>query len=85
MVVQGQSNAVTGAGHATCRECAGNPIVELRCVVCDKVKGLDEFAKNQRHDRDVAVWFLGLFFFTLRLFCSVFDVCMWKGWLIDLI
>ncbi|PLB40183.1 uncharacterized protein BDW47DRAFT_123697 [Aspergillus candidus] len=54
MVVQGQSNAVTGPGHATCRECSGNPVVELRCVICDKVKGLDEFAKNQRHDRDTA-------------------------------
>ncbi|PKY01642.1 hypothetical protein P168DRAFT_306780 [Aspergillus campestris IBT 28561] len=54
MVVQGQSNAVTGPGHATCRECSGNPVVELRCVICDKVKGLDEFAKNQRHDRDIA-------------------------------
>lgn len=54
IVVQG-GRALTGPGLAKCRECVGGQTVELRCVICDETKGLEEFAKNQRHDRDHAV------------------------------
>ncbi|KAB8278645.1 Stc1 domain-containing protein [Aspergillus minisclerotigenes] len=53
IVVQG-GRALTGPGLAKCRECVGGQTVELRCVICDETKGLEEFAKNQRHDRDHA-------------------------------
>ncbi|OGM44867.1 hypothetical protein ABOM_006086 [Aspergillus bombycis] len=53
IVVKG-GRALTGRGHAKCRECVGGQTVELRCVICDETKGLEEFAKNQRHDRDHA-------------------------------
>ncbi|KAE8414851.1 Stc1 domain-containing protein [Aspergillus pseudocaelatus] len=53
IVVQG-GRALTGPGLAKCRECVGGQTVELRCAMCDETKGLEEFAKNQRHDRDRA-------------------------------
>ncbi|KAE8355307.1 Stc1 domain-containing protein [Aspergillus coremiiformis] len=53
MVVQGD-RALMGPGHAKCRECVGGQTVELRCIICDKTKSLEEFAKAQRHDRDLA-------------------------------
>ncbi|KAB8076646.1 Stc1 domain-containing protein [Aspergillus leporis] len=53
IVVQG-GRALTGPGHAKCRECVGGQTVELRCIVCDEAKSLEEFARNQRHDRDFA-------------------------------
>ncbi|KAL5051507.1 hypothetical protein BDW71DRAFT_54930 [Aspergillus fruticulosus] len=51
-VVQGQ-RALT-AGHATCRGCTGGQVMELRCCVCDQVKGLDDFAMNQRKEHEFA-------------------------------
>ncbi|KAE8393681.1 Stc1 domain-containing protein [Aspergillus alliaceus] len=53
IVVKG-GRALTGPGHAKCRECVGGQTVELRCIICDQTKSLEEFAKNQRHDRDWA-------------------------------
>ncbi|KAF9892131.1 hypothetical protein FE257_002537 [Aspergillus nanangensis] len=44
----------TTTGMVKCRNCVGNQILEMRCSVCDEVKGLDEFARNQRHNKDVA-------------------------------
>ncbi|OXV11050.1 hypothetical protein Egran_01189 [Elaphomyces granulatus] len=41
-------------GYAKCRTCAGTQVVELLCSVCDKTKGLDEFAKSQRRNPDTA-------------------------------
>ncbi|KAA8644174.1 hypothetical protein EYZ11_012043 [Aspergillus tanneri] len=52
IVVQGPRAAT--AGHAKCRTCVGGPTVELSCCICDQIKGLEEFAKNQRHNRDSA-------------------------------
>ncbi|KAK1143475.1 hypothetical protein N8T08_006281 [Aspergillus melleus] len=51
--------AVQGAraahqAHAKCRDCVGGPNLEIRCFVCDQTKGLEEFAKNQRQNRDTA-------------------------------
>lgn len=40
--------------HVTCTLCTAGQTVELKCYVCDKVKGLHEFAKNQRKDPDNA-------------------------------
>ncbi|KAL4741520.1 Stc1 domain-containing protein [Aspergillus similis] len=51
-VVQGQ-RALT-VGHATCRGCTSGQVMELRCCVCDQVKGLDEFAMNQRKEHEFA-------------------------------
>ncbi|KAL5003531.1 Stc1 domain-containing protein [Aspergillus recurvatus] len=51
-VVQGQ-RALT-AGYATCLGCTGGQVMELRCCVCDQVKGLDDFAMNQRKEHEFA-------------------------------
>ncbi|KAL4933405.1 uncharacterized protein BDV17DRAFT_108754 [Aspergillus undulatus] len=51
--VVGGQRALTG-GYATCRGCTGGQIMELRCCVCDKVKGLEEFAINQRKEHEFA-------------------------------
>lgn len=48
------AHPINGPGWATCRECVGIQTVELTCIVCDKAKCLEEFAKNQRRDRDNA-------------------------------
>ncbi|OJJ32436.1 hypothetical protein ASPWEDRAFT_44552 [Aspergillus wentii DTO 134E9] len=45
--------AISGHG-AKCRQCVGGQTVELKCCICDKIKGLDEFAKSQRQNRDSA-------------------------------
>ncbi|KAL4820172.1 hypothetical protein BDW67DRAFT_181251 [Aspergillus spinulosporus] len=50
--MQGQRALTTG--HATCRGCTGGQVMELRCCVCDQVKGLDEFAMNQRKEHEFA-------------------------------
>ena len=42
-------------GWITCRACVGVQKAEMQCVVCEKVKGLDGFAKTQRRDPDNAV------------------------------
>ncbi|KAI9044056.1 uncharacterized protein KD926_001879 [Aspergillus affinis] len=52
IVVQGP-RAAHGA-HARCRVCVGGPNSEIRCYICDQTKGLEEFAKNQRQNRDIA-------------------------------
>ncbi|KAL6235210.1 hypothetical protein BDW75DRAFT_240378 [Aspergillus navahoensis] len=51
-VMHGQQ-ALT-AGHATCRGCTGGQVMELRCCVCDQVKGLDDFAVRQRKEHEFA-------------------------------
>ncbi|KAL3439425.1 Stc1 domain-containing protein [Aspergillus tetrazonus] len=51
-VVQGKRALTTG--HATCRGCTSGQVMELRCCVCDQVKGLDEFAINQRKEHEFA-------------------------------
>ncbi len=38
-----------------CRVCTGQQIVEMHCYMCNRTKGLDEFAKAQRSDPDHAV------------------------------
>ena len=45
-------------GYVKCRSCSGTQVVELLCSVCDKTKGLDEFAKSQRRNPDTAVCLL---------------------------
>ncbi|KAI9675089.1 MAG: hypothetical protein M1817_001497 [Caeruleum heppii] len=37
-----------------CRKCTGSQTTEMMCIVCDVVKGLDEFSKAQRKDPDKA-------------------------------
>lgn len=54
MVIEG-AKAVTGRGHAKCRTCVGGQTVELRCCICDQIRGLEKFAKAQRQNRDRAV------------------------------
>ncbi|GAB1213481.1 hypothetical protein ATERTT37_002631 [Aspergillus terreus] len=44
----------TLTGAVRCRECTGSQRFELRCSICDVVKGLDQFAKAQRHNGDFA-------------------------------
>lgn len=39
----------------TCKACKGIPIEELKCTVCNRIKGLDRFAKAQRRNPDHAV------------------------------
>ncbi|KAJ9198916.1 hypothetical protein DTO164E3_5006 [Paecilomyces variotii] len=53
-MVQLGATALSGPGYAKCRTCVGNQTVEMTCSSCDKVKGLDEFAKAQRHNPDTA-------------------------------
>lgn len=54
MVTEG-AKALSGRAYARCRYCVSGQAVELRCCVCDKTKGLEDFAKNQRGNRDTAV------------------------------
>lgn len=54
MLTEG-AKALSGRAPIRCRNCCGNQNVELRCTVCDKVKSLEGFAKNQRGERDSAV------------------------------
>lgn len=54
-MVQLGATALSGPGYAKCRTCVGGQTVEMTCSSCDKVKGLDEFAKAQRHNPDTAV------------------------------
>lgn len=48
---------LNGPGYAKCRTCAGTQNAEMTCIICDKTKSLDDFAKNQRHNPDTAVSF----------------------------
>lgn len=48
------TKAINSPGYARCRNCVGGQAVEMRCSVCDQVKGLDQFAKAQRHNREMA-------------------------------
>ncbi|GKZ17640.1 hypothetical protein AbraCBS73388_009957 [Aspergillus brasiliensis] len=52
VVVEGAAPATSG--HARCRQCTGPGNTELKCAQCDRVKSIDEFAKNQRQERDAA-------------------------------
>lgn len=52
-VVQGQR--ANNAGYAACRNCTGGQVMELRCCICDQIKGLDDFAINQRKEHELAV------------------------------
>ena len=38
-----------------CRNCTGLQPTEMECIMCETVKGYDDFAKNQRKNRDRAV------------------------------
>ncbi|BCS26533.1 uncharacterized protein APUU_51244S [Aspergillus puulaauensis] len=51
-VVQGQR--ANNAGYAACRNCTGGQVMELRCCICDQIKGLDDFAINQRKEHELA-------------------------------
>ena len=42
-------------GWITCRVCTGVQNSEMQCIICEKIKGLDGFAKTQRRDPDNAV------------------------------
>lgn len=57
IVTQG-IRAINGPGIAKCRVCVGGQTVELKCCICDRIKGLDAFAKAQRQFHDTAVWLL---------------------------
>lgn len=46
--------AATG-GWATCCKCTGSQTQELKCRVCDEVKGLNAFAIGQRKEHEDAV------------------------------
>ena len=50
-----RSAEIPDAMTANCRACNGGSVVELQCSKCDKVKGLDDFAKAQRSNGDNAV------------------------------
>ncbi|GKZ86913.1 hypothetical protein AnigIFM59636_000036 [Aspergillus niger] len=52
VVAEGASAATSG--RARCRQCTGPGNTELKCTQCDRVKSIEEFAKNQRHERDSA-------------------------------
>ncbi len=52
-VVEGQR--ANNVGYASCRNCTGGQVMELRCCVCDQIKGLDDFAINQRKEHELAV------------------------------
>ncbi|OJJ80614.1 uncharacterized protein ASPGLDRAFT_51475 [Aspergillus glaucus CBS 516.65] len=53
IITQG-ARAVNGTGIAKCRTCVGGQTVELKCCICDKIKGLEDFAKAQRQLHDTA-------------------------------
>jgi hypothetical protein len=38
----------------TCKTCTPQQTTELRCCICETTKGLQDFAKNQRKNPDVA-------------------------------
>ncbi|PWY89550.1 hypothetical protein BO94DRAFT_40471 [Aspergillus sclerotioniger CBS 115572] len=42
------------SGYARCLTCTGGSLAELKCSACDRVKPVDDFAKNQRQARDSA-------------------------------
>lgn len=42
-------------GLSKCRQCVGGQNVEMTCMLCNCVKGLDEFSKAQRRNPDEAV------------------------------
>ncbi|PYH99604.1 hypothetical protein BO71DRAFT_170445 [Aspergillus ellipticus CBS 707.79] len=52
MVTEG-ARAMT-SGRARCRNCTGGSLSELKCSICDQVKSMEDFAKNQRQERDTA-------------------------------
>ncbi|KZZ95168.1 hypothetical protein AAP_01656 [Ascosphaera apis ARSEF 7405] len=41
-------------GCVTCAECTGQQVFELKCVLCDRTKGLESFSKAQRKDPKTA-------------------------------
>lgn len=41
--------------HITCRDCTATQNTEMKCYLCDTVKGLASFSKNQRKTPDTAV------------------------------
>lgn len=41
--------------YPTCRNCGTGHRHELRCILCEQVKELEQFAKNQRVNTDSAV------------------------------
>lgn len=55
VMVTRDGNPTSGPGLAKCRHCVGSQSVELTCTVCDRTKGLEDFAKSQRANRDNAV------------------------------
>ncbi|KAF2850893.1 hypothetical protein T440DRAFT_74324 [Plenodomus tracheiphilus IPT5] len=40
-----------------CKKCTGQQIVEIKCTVCERTHGLEEYAKAQRKDPDTAICF----------------------------
>lgn len=40
-----------------CRKCMGQRVVEIECIMCNKTKGIEEFAKSQRKNSDTAKCF----------------------------
>ncbi|KAI5307084.1 hypothetical protein KEM56_004805 [Ascosphaera pollenicola] len=41
-------------GSVVCSECTGSQIFEMKCVLCDKTKGLESFSKAQRREPKTA-------------------------------
>ena len=54
-LASGQVPVKTGKAWITCRDCIGTQHTEMQCVVCERFKGLDGFAKSQRRNPDNAV------------------------------
>ncbi|KAL1999186.1 hypothetical protein VTN02DRAFT_4932 [Thermoascus thermophilus] len=45
---------LNGPGYAKCRTCVGAQSAEMTCIICDKTKSLDNFARSQRRNPDTA-------------------------------
>jgi len=54
-LASGQVPANTAKAWITCRTCVGVQHHEMLCIQCDRVKGLEDFAKTQRRTPDMAV------------------------------
>lgn len=56
------AQGLRSAAVSRCRVCVGGQTVELKCSICDTVKGLNEFARAQRQNHETAVCLLSCFF-----------------------
>ena len=53
--ISSKGNVPVQTALIKCRLCTGQQVTELKCSICNEVKGLDGFSKAQRRNPDGAV------------------------------